>query len=419
MNEEIRKAIGFFTRETRIMDGLAVACGRGTRRETAWDGREIRPETLFDLASVTKIFTGLCLMRLWEEGALDPFLPVTRYCPEFPHLKETTVEQLMGFQVQLRTPERIDRQKTREDALNCLRAVCPAENPGRRAYSDIPAMVLKYVAERSAGMPMAECVREMILRPAGMDSTFAKVPAEREGDCLLYGPEYRIEGEERICRTDPTRGVPHDPKAAILQGKTGDLCGHAGLFSTMGDMEKLAGAVLAGKVVSRESLRRLAVNRTGRRLPDGTYTQYLGYQCYLKHPDQYFSEIPAGMSLSAFGIGGFTGNHFSVDPETERYTIFLGNRVRDRLTVLIPPAGKSYTDYGLRPDGTGEIRWTDGQMLPSSVNYVHQKDEHLHAVIERLLAGQADDPGDWGPRGSAPADPQRPDERPESEGEGC
>ena len=91
------------------------------------------------------------------------------------------------------------------------------------------------------------------------------------------------------------------------------------------------------------------------------------------------------MSGEAFGIGGFTGNHFSVDPRGGRYSVFLGNRVRDRLTVLIPPEGKTLEDYGLRPDGTGEIRWEDGSVHPSSVNYVHQKDAHFHAAAERAL----------------------------------
>ncbi len=389
MNEEIREAVRFFTGESGIMDGLAVSCGWGGRTARAWDGREIGEHTVYDLASVTKLFTGICLMRLWERGMLDPFRRVAWYCPEFSRLGAVTVEQLMGFQIQLRTPERIDRQETRLQALACLREAAPVPFAGKRAYSDIPAMVLKYVIERAAGKPLAECAAEMILEPAGMTETWAAVPGDRIGDCLLYGPEYRIEGENLICRRDPRRGVPHDPKAAVLQGDTGDLCGHAGLFSTLGDLEKLAGALLSGRLLSPESLGAMAVNRTGRELRDGTYTQYLGYCCYLKHPDQYYSEIPAGMSSRAFGIGGFTGNHFSVDPERGRYTVFLGNRVRDRLTVLIPPEGKRREDYGLRPDGTGRIRWTDGSVHPSSVDYVHQKDARLHAVIDRVLGGEA------------------------------
>ena len=386
MNGELMKAIGYFTRETRIMDGLAVCAGRDGKRVRGWEGLESGERTVFDLASVTKIFTGIILMRLWEGGMLDPFRRVTWYCPEFRNLREVTVEQMMGFQVRINTPERVDRQADREGALRCLREAFSAGDPGRRAYSDIPAMILKYVIERILGTGLAEGVRRLVLEPAGMGETWARVPEDRIGDCLAYGPEYRIEGDNWIRRPGPERGTPHDPKAAILQGDTGDLCGHAGLFSTLGDMERLARAILEGKILREESLRRMTVNRTGRRLRDGTFTQYLGYCCYLKHPDQYFSEIPAWMSSSAFGIGGFTGNHFSVDPDRNAFTVFLGNRVRNRLTVLVPPEGKKREDYGLLPDGRGEIRWTDGTLHPSSANYVHQKDQHLHAVIEGLLA---------------------------------
>lgn len=385
MNETLRNAIGFFTRETRIMDGLAAACGKGARTARAWDGREIGEKTVYDLASVTKIFTGLALERLTEAGALDPLKRVAWYCPEFRYLDRVTVEQLAAFQVQLRTPERIDARETPEEALRCLREVRVTDRMGPRNYSDIPAMVLKYVIEKAAGMPFYACLKELILDPAGMTETWARVPEDRRGDCLLYGPEYRIEKENWICRRDPERGLPHDPKAAVLQGRTEDLCGHAGLFSTLGDLEKLARAILDRRILPEEGLRKMAVNRTGRQRPDGSYTQYLGYQCYLKHPDQYFSEIPVYMGHAAFGIGGFTGNHFSVDPEGDRFTVFLGNRVRDRLTVVIPEEGKTLEDYGLEADGRGEIRWTDGSVHPSSVKYVHQKDRHLHAAADRAL----------------------------------
>ena len=176
-----------------------------------------------------------------------------------------------------------------------------------------------------------------------------------------------------------------DELAAVLQGDSGDLCGHAGLFSTMPDMIRFCRAVLAGKIVSGESLREIAVNRTGRKRPDGTHTQYLGLQCYVRHPEQYHSEIPVYMGRNAFGIGGFTGNHVSVDPLRGLFTIFLGNRVKNRLTVLIPEAGKDLTDYGLNADGSGFFRWTDGEVIPSSVKYVHQKDAHLHRAVAETL----------------------------------
>ena len=384
MNPELTEALRWFTREKEIMSGMLLACGAGGRTEYAMDG-EVREDSVFDLASLTKLFTGLCAMKLKEEGLLETSRSVFSYDPRFAQLREVTVEQIMGFTAELKTPGRVDACRSREEALDCLFGTAHVGEPKGRAYSDIPSMVLKYVIEAASGLNFMDCVRKTVLEPAGMRETWALVPEERRNDCQRYDGEYRIEGEKYIHRTGPEPGVPHDPKAAVIQGGTEDLCGHAGLFSTGGDMVRFCRAVLDGKIVSRASLREMAENRTGYLRKDGTYTQYLGYCCYRRHPDQYYSEIPAHMSDAAFGIGGFTGNHFSVDPGTGRYTVMLGNRVRDRLTVLLPPEGRRREDYGLRADGTGEIRWRDGTVHPSSVNYVHQKDEHLHAVIARML----------------------------------
>jgi len=384
MSGALEAGIRFFTRETEILDGLSVACGAGDRTETAMDGN-VTEDSVFDLASVTKLFTGLCAMKMKEDGLLDFSRSVFSYDRRFRHLGEITVGQLMSFAVTIRTPVRLDACPGREAAREALFAAEGMAEQDQRAYSDIPAMILKYVMEAAGGESLADCVREMILRPAGMTETWAKVPDRRIGDCLSYDREHRIEKGKRILREGLRKGVPHDPKAALLQGDTGDLCGHAGLFSTRGDMIRFCRAVLQGKIVGEESLKEMAVNRTGRRREDGSYTQYLGMQCYVRHPEQYYSEIPVYMGRQAFGIGGFTGNHVSMDPERGLFTIFLGNRVRNRLTVLIPEDGKGLTDYGLRADGSGRFLWATGEVIPSSVQYVHQKDAHLHrAVMETL-----------------------------------
>ncbi len=384
----LAEGIRFFTRETGILSGLAVACGDGERTVLEADG-DVTGRSVFDLASVTKLFTGLCLMKLKEEGLLDFSRPVSYYDPRFRNLGDRTVWELATFAVTVKTPARLDACPDRESALTALFAAEGIPGQERRAYSDIPAMILKYALEAAAGMPFAECVRKTVLEPAGMEETWAKVPESRIGDCQVYDREHRIENGRYILREGLKPGVPHDPKAAVLQGDSGDLCGHAGLFSTAEDMVRFCRAVLAEKIVSRESLREMAVNRTGRLREDGTHTQYLGVQCYVRHPEQYYSEIPVYMGRNAFGIGGFTGNHVSVDPERGLFTIFLGNRVRNRLTVLVPEEGKTLEDYGLRADGSGQFQWTDGEVIPSSVKYVHQKDAHLHRAVADTL-GLAD-----------------------------
>lgn len=375
--------------QRRILSCLSVTYGTAAEEHhlamgaADRQGNPIGEDSLFDLASLTKLFTGLLVMRLREEGLLDLSRPVTDYAPQFSALYAVPVEQVLGFQVALVTPERVDTQPDAALGLRQLFAAQARPVTGRH-YSDMPAMVLKYVIEGAAGQPYEDVLASRILAPLGMASTFARVPQARLGDCICYDGEHRIEGERWFIRQGITPGTPHDPKARLLfQG--GECCGHAGLFSTRADMTRLCQALLAGKVVSRESLTLMAKNRTGRPLPDGKWTQFLGYQCYVKHPDQYYSEIPAFMSSQAIGMGGFTGHHLSIDPVTGTFVLFLGNRVMDRLTVLVPEEGRCLTDYGLAPDGSGQLLWKDGTLVNSSVNYVHQKDARLHTPIGQLL----------------------------------
>lgn len=390
--DELTRAIAYFTDEKKIMACLTVSCGDGRRLLTAGRGVIDRAGTplddgaIFDLASLTKLFTGLTVMRLREEGLLDLSRPVTDYAPRFSGLRDVTVDALLGFEVALLTPERVDAQPTREAGLTQLWRVQAVERGDGRAYSDMHAMVLKYVIEGATGQRYIDCLRERVFAPLGMTETFARVPEALRSRCVSCDGEHRIERARWVVREGIERGMPHDPKARLLQGDTDDLCGHAGLFSTRGDMVRLCQGVLAERVVSRDSLRCMARNRTGRRLPDGRWTQFLGCQCYVKHPQQYFSEIPVYMSDQAIGLSGFTGHHLSLDPETGVFALFLGDRVLDRLTVLQPEAGRCLADYGLAADGSGQVNWPDGSRPFSSVDYVHQKDARLHAPIAALLS---------------------------------
>ncbi len=390
--DELTRAIAYFTDEKRIMACLSVTCGDAARTLTAGHGvidragTPLREDAIFDLASLTKLFTGLTVMRLREEGLLDLTRPVTDYAPELAFLRDVTVDAVLGFEVALMTPERIDAQPTRDAGLCQLRQMRAVDRGDGRAYSDMHAMALKYVIEGASGQRYIDCLRSRVLTPLGMTETFARVPEALRSRCVSCDGEHRIERASWIVREGIERGTPHDPKARLLQGDTDDLCGHAGLFSTRGDMERLCRGVLAQRVVSRDSLRLMARNRTGRRLPDGRFTQFLGCQCYVKHPQQYFSEIPVYMSDQAIGLSGFTGHHLSLDPETGVFALFLGNRVLDRLTVLLPEAGRSLADYGLAADGSGQMNWPDGSRPFSSVDYVHQKDARLHAPIAALLS---------------------------------
>ena len=383
----LQDSVRYFTEETHIMPCLSVACGDAGRfvcqRGGVQDaqGTPLTDRSLFDLASLTKLFTGLTVMRLSEEGRLDLNAPVTAYAPQFANLSQTTVSQVLGFEIALTTAQRVDAQKTPEEALQQLFAIQPGPVTGR-AYSDMHAMVLKHVVEGAAQETLLQEVQRIILTPLGMADTFHVVPQDRLADCVRYDREHRIERGKYILREGLAPGMPHDPKAARLYP---DFPGHAGLFATAADMVKLCQGLLQEKVVSRRTLIEMSRNRTGFRREDGSYQQFLGAQCYVLHPVQYFSEIPVYESEQAIGLSGFTGHHISVDVGTGVFALFLGNRVLDRLTVLLPEAGKDITDYGLNPDGTGQVLWPDGRRVWSSVDYVHHKDVHFHRSVASEL----------------------------------
>ncbi len=383
-------AIRYFTEETHIMPCMSIACGTAHTLHTAHGGLAdeaagvpLTEECLFDLASLTKLFTGVMTMRLKEDGLLDLAAPVTRYAPQFAHLEDVPVDKVLGFEVALTTTARIDTQKDPADGRKLLFDIRPGAVTGR-AYSDMHAMVLRHVLEGATGESYADLLHRLILRPLDMADTYTDVPAEKRALCVSCDGEHRIErGSYIVRRVAP--GTPHDPKARAMQD---GCCGHAGLFSTRSDLVKLCRGLLTERILPKSALMDMGRNRTGHQRPDGTWQQYLGAQCYVKHPVQYHSEVPVYESDTAIGLSGFTGHHLSVDVERGLFVLMLGSRCQNRLTVCLPEAGKSITDYGLREDGTGCITWPDGRPVWSSVDYVHHKDAHFHRAAASALGLQ-------------------------------
>lgn len=380
----LQDSIRFFTEETRIMPCLSVACGTADAVLTAHGGLAdeaaglpLTADHLFDLASLTKLFTGLMVMRLHEDGLLDLSAPVTAYAPQFTRLADVTVSQVLGFEVALNTAARLDMQTNAQEALALLYDIHPGAITGR-AYSDMHAMVLKHVLEGAAQEDYAALLERIILQPLGMADTFLVVPEEKRHLCVSCNGEHRIEKGRRVRRENILPGTPHDPKARVLYPLPG---GHAGLFSTRSDLIRLCQGLLRGEIISRAGLIDMSRNRTGHLRPDGTYQQYLGAQCYVKHPQQRNSEVPLYESDKAISLSGFTGHHLSVNVETGVFALFLGSRTQNRLSVLIPKEGEDITAHGLRPDGVGRIVWPDGTRIFSSVNYVYQKDAHFHQAV--------------------------------------
>ena len=387
--------------ESRMLTGLSIAYGTpheseqitwGRAQETCLIGDRFVPEvrllddhSIYDLASLSKLFTSVMTMILVEKKLLSLDETVGEIDARFVNLRNVSVFDALSFRAGLKTPGRIDTAADRSEALSRLFSVSCAEPERIRIYSDINAMVIKYIIEAKTGCSFSEALSRYIFSPLGLRHTFASVPHTLQSRCVSYNYEHRIAEDAYTLRTDTPLGHVHDPKAARLSLNGHDLCGHAGLFSTRGDMIRFAQGLLRGELLSPDSLRAIGMNRTGVDYEDGTHRQYLGFLCFTKHPNQHLSEVPAWMGEGSIGLSGFTGNHLSLDLDRQRFVLFLGNRCHGRVSNIQPPAGGSLGDYGLTQDGSGTVRWPDGRRVPSSAKYVYFKDRLLHAPIESRM----------------------------------
>ncbi len=392
--EALEAGVHHLVHERKIVTGIAVSYGdlsrgeafcRGNIREVTLSGGAFLPDeapmderSVFDLASVTKLFTCIAVLQLVERGKLRLGTRIGEADRRFSHLSDLTVEDLLAFRASLQTSARVDEASSAGEAEALLFDIRVGPPPVRKFYTDMGAMVLKYVAESAADAAFGDYLRENVFQPLGMSRTFAVVPDDLLDETVNCNYERRIvNGEFRLDTACPP-GTAHDPKARLLNTGLAAPCGHAGLFSTLEDMTLLARGLLGGALLSRRMLLEIGVNRTGKRLPSGEDSQYMGYLCYSKQPVQTFSEVPAYFGERTIALNGFTGNHFSVDPEKNQFMILLANRIHNRATTVTGRANPL--------DKTETIRWDDGRDYIVSQNFVYTKDKYLKNHIGNILA---------------------------------
>ncbi len=334
IDREVQRAI-----EAKKLPGCVVTIGRqgAIVYQHAYGHRQLEPEpeemtvdTLFDLASLTKpIATSTSVMQLVEQGRIRLADPVSKYLPEFTsHGKDAiTIEQLLIHSAGLIPDNSL--ADYREGWPQAYEKICELKlqsTPGEAfRYSDVGFVLLGELVHRVTGQTVDVYAKEHVFMPLGMRETSYNPPKELASRCATTEKE----GEEWL------RGKVHDPRARLMGG----VAGHAGLFSTAGDLAIYAQALLNGgtygetRIISpatlKEWTRSRAIGRTQRGLG---WDKQSGYS-------RNRGEM---MSADAFGHGGFTGTAIWIDPQLDLFVIFLSNRVH--------------------PDGKGEVNDLAGRI---------------------------------------------------------
>lgn len=307
-------------RERGLYSGAAWSLGtargpydRGWSGTRAQDGAPLDGSDLWDLASVTKPIVGLVVMALVELGALGLDDTVGHHVERYRDAPQAslTVAQLLDHTSGLPGGVPMYRDHpTREALLTALGTLPRTAAPGTLVqYSSQGFMLLGLIAEQAAGHSLDRLVTDLVCTPLGLTGTrFRPGPADRAR---------AVATEHCPWRGRTVVGEVHDENTVVLGG----IAGHAGLFSTLSDMERIARSMLGGgpRLLEPGTLALMTAPRT-----DGlNLRRALAWQ----GQDPVGSPVGATFGPHSYGHTGFTGTSLWIDPEAGRYAVLLTNRV--------------------------------------------------------------------------------------------
>jgi CubicO group peptidase (beta-lactamase class C family) len=285
---------------------------------TLADGAPVKPDSIFDLASVTKPHVAVGLLTLVEDGkvsltqSVDDFFPEAKGTPLAP----LTLRQLATHSSGLPAWKALYRVKTgKADILAEIFRTAIAAPPGTKyTYSDLGYILIGEVVERVSGMPLDQYLHARLFAPLGMNET-GYLPAATWRDRIAPT------ANEPSRPGEPIQGKVHDGNAFALGG----VAGHAGLFGTAPDLAIMAQALATD-------------GRAGDRRVLGLPTLRLVRQSQIPaevggHSIGWFAPpngmLPRGDILddATFGHTGFTGTLVVNNPPLGLSVILLTNRV--------------------------------------------------------------------------------------------
>jgi serine-type D-Ala-D-Ala carboxypeptidase len=291
----------------------------------------ITPDTLYDIASVTKVaITTTAAMLLHQRGLLDLEMPLGELLPGFvigrqpgSLARHVHLHHLLAHSSGLPGYVRFFEHHTTSTGLirACLELPIEAP-PGTRAeYSDPGFILLGKALEVLVHEPLTQWAHREILAPLAMSaSCFCPLPAQR---AAIPPSEDDTHSNETWSRHRIIQGEVQDENAFVLHG----AAGHAGLFSNVPDLLRLAQAILTPGLLWAAT----TIDLFSRRQPPAGSSRALGW-------DTPSENSSSGSHFSPHSIGhlGYAGTSLWIDLDARIAIVLLTNRTwPDRQSQLI------------------------------------------------------------------------------------
>ncbi len=306
-------------------------------------------QTLYDLASVTKLFTATAFMVLCAQGKTALDQPVSKVLPAFTGTRPIqpyedpldwggwvtvqqrrsgvdagaiTFRQLLthssGLPAWRPLFRQADANAAREMALNTFFSYLPGTDT---VYSDIGLILTGLAIEALTGTRLDKALHQLVIKPLKLTHTRYLPVGKRRETTNVAATEWCPWRGRRVV------GEVHDENAWQLGG----VAGHAGLFSTARDLAAFGQLFLLGgsPLLTPDLVREM----TSHQFSKDDLQRGIGFQLW--SPDPEASSNPLG--ILSYGHTGFTGTSLWIDPSRETVIALLSNEVyrgrQERLTL--------------------------------------------------------------------------------------
>lgn len=296
-----------------------------------------RHDTLFDLASITKLYTTAAFMTLVEQSKVTLDTPVSAVLPEFSGLrpiqpyenpldwdKTVTVSNQVGqvdaSHITFRNllvhnsglpawrpfKDQPDAESVYRMALGTFFSYPTGE---QIVYSDVGLILLGLAVTRLVDGPLDEAIYERVIGPLELKSTRFLRNSRPHPTKKVAPTEFCQWRKRRIL------GEVHDENAWRLGG----VSGHAGMFSNAGEVAAFGQSFLDASLLQLETI----VEMTRLQAEFNAIRRGIGFALW--SPDPEASSNP--FSLRTYGHTGFTGTCLWIDPERDLVVALLTNDV--------------------------------------------------------------------------------------------
>jgi CubicO group peptidase (beta-lactamase class C family) len=328
----------------------------------------MKPENVFQLASITKQFTSVSILMLVEQGKLSLQDPLSKFIADYPRGNEITIHHLLNHTSGIKSFTNLPdfRAKTRldmtpDEIISSFKNLPLEFNPGEKyEYSNSGYFLLGYIIEKLSGMSYEDFIQKNIFDKLGMKYSYYsnsyKIIPNRANGYQLY--EGNFENAEYMSST-----IPYASGA---------------LMSTVDDMFLWNKAIHSNMLISESSKKAAFTNYT---LANGKNSNY-GYGWYVNEIANITTiEHPGGMN-------GFTTSGIYI-PEKNVYSIVLSNlddgRGAEHLNIKAVSAllGNSITEKAAVNIPEKELKkWVGAYQFDNVVRFITYENGTLYSARE-------------------------------------